>query len=180
MYIPVIAFLLLQSLLATVSAQPPNLTVALDGTGDYRSITKAVGAIPNNSPNLFRMYIKAGVYNENVVIPAKKRIIILSRDVMDKTKIVSTRSWKISGHGIGESVIFIVNNASPEGEQVVALRMAGNFIAGLRCSIEGFQDTLYANHGSCHFFYNCDIFGTIDFVFSVASLVIQNSIIHVR
>ncbi|KAK3198540.1 hypothetical protein Dsin_021955 [Dipteronia sinensis] len=112
---------------------------------------------------------------------------------MGKTKIVSTRSQKRTGHGIGESAaldinsdfvlakdISIVNNAGPEGEQAVALRTAGNFIACLRCSIEGFQDTLYTHHGVNHFFYNCDIFGTIDFVFGAASMVIQNSTIHVR
>ncbi|TXG65300.1 hypothetical protein EZV62_006575 [Acer yangbiense] len=190
----VIAFLLLlQFLLATVSAQPPDLTVALDGTGDYRSITEAVGAIPNNSPSFFRIYIKAGVYNENVVIPAEKGNVILSGDGMDKTKIVSTRSQNITGHGIGESAaldissdfvlvkdISIVNNAGPEGEQAVALRTAGDFIACLRCSIEGYQDTLYADQGTNHFFFNCEIYGTIDFIFGAASVVIQNSTILAR
>ncbi|KAK0599651.1 hypothetical protein LWI29_007326 [Acer saccharum] len=103
MSIPVIAFLLLQSLLATVSAQPPNLTMALDGTCDYHSITEVVRAIPNNSLNLFRIYIKAGVYNENVVIAAEKGNVILSGDEMYKTVIISTRSQKITGHGIGDS-----------------------------------------------------------------------------
>ncbi|KAK1582584.1 hypothetical protein Q3G72_016526 [Acer saccharum] len=77
MSIPVIAFLLLQSLLATVSAQPPNLTMALDGT--------------------------SGVYNENVVIAAEKGNVILSGDEMYKTVIISTRNQKITGHGIGDS-----------------------------------------------------------------------------
>ncbi|KAK0602203.1 hypothetical protein LWI29_031353 [Acer saccharum] len=76
--------------------------------------------------------------------------------------------------------ISIVNNAGPEGEQAVALRTAGNFIACLRCSIEGFQDTLYADEGKNHFFFNCEIYGTIDFIFGAASVVIQNSTILAR
>ena len=41
--------------------------------------------------------------------------------------------------------ISVVHNAGPEGEQAIALRMASNFIVCLRCSIKGFQDTLYTH-----------------------------------
>ena len=74
----------------------------------------------------------------------------------------------------------ILNSAGPEGGQAVALRTVGDHIACLRCSIEGFQDTLYAHQGISQFFYNCDIYGTIDFIFGDAAVIIQNSTIHVR
>ncbi|KAK2638917.1 hypothetical protein Ddye_026712 [Dipteronia dyeriana] len=74
----------------------------------------------------------------------------------------------------------IINNAGPDGQQAVALRTAGDYIVCLRCSIEGFQDTLYAHRGKSQFFFKCDIFGTIDFIFGDARMIVQNSIIHVR
>ncbi|KAH7574690.1 hypothetical protein JRO89_XS03G0331300 [Xanthoceras sorbifolium] len=52
--------------------------------------------------------------------------------------------------------ISIINSAGPKGEQAVALRTAGDYMACYRCSIEGYQDTLYVH------------------------LIIQNSIINVR
>ncbi|KAI9198589.1 hypothetical protein LWI28_018670 [Acer negundo] len=73
----------------------------------------------------------------------------------------------------------ILNSAGPEGRQAVTLRTSGNHIACLRCSIEGFQDTLYVHKGKSQFFYDCDIYGTIDFIFGDAAVIIQNSTIHV-
>ncbi|KAK2644183.1 hypothetical protein Ddye_019378 [Dipteronia dyeriana] len=183
---------ILHFLVVTVSAQRPNVTVALDGTGDYRSIVEAVGVIPNNSDSLFYVYIKAGIYKENVYIGSEKRNIVMSGDGIGKTVIESSLS-NSSGSGIGvsaalniESRLFlakdvsIVNSAGPEGGQAVALRTFGDYIACLRCSIEGFQDTLYAHRGKSQFFFNCDIYGTIDFIFGNAAVIIQNSTIHVR
>ncbi|KAI9197904.1 hypothetical protein LWI28_006406 [Acer negundo] len=122
----------------------------------------------------------------------EKRNIVMSGDGIGKTIIQSSRS-NSSGFGIGvsaalniESQLFlakdmsILNSAGREGGQAVALRTAGNHIACLRCSIAGFQDTLYAHHGKSQFFYNCDIYGTIDFIFGDAAVIIQNSTIHVR
>ncbi|KAK0599086.1 hypothetical protein LWI29_002248 [Acer saccharum] len=89
-------------LLATVSAQLPNVTVAVDGTRDYRSIVEAVGVIPNNSDTFFYMHIKAGFYYENVYIGPEKRMIVMSGDGIGKTNVVSSRS-NSSGFGIGDS-----------------------------------------------------------------------------
>ena len=54
--------------MVTVLGQRPNVTVALDGTGDYHSIVEADGVIPNNSDSFFYIYIKAGIYKETVYI----------------------------------------------------------------------------------------------------------------
>ncbi|KAH7574647.1 hypothetical protein JRO89_XS03G0326100 [Xanthoceras sorbifolium] len=76
--------------------------------------------------------------------------------------------------------ISIINTAGPYAGQAVALRTAGDYIACHRCSIEGYQDTLNAHFGNNQFFFDCHIYGTIDFIFGYAAVVIQNSYIHVR
>lgn len=48
-----------------------------------------------------------------------------------------------------------------------------------RCSIEGFQDTLCANQNR-QFYRECNIYGTIDFIFGFATAVFQYCNIYVR
>ncbi|KAI9184808.1 hypothetical protein LWI28_001262 [Acer negundo] len=88
----------------------------------------------------------------------EKRMIVMSGDGIGKTNIVSSRS-NSSGFGIGDSAALnidtdffvakhmsIINNAGSNAGQAVALSTNGNFIACYRCSIEGYQDTLYTPH----------------------------------
>jgi pectinesterase len=50
------------------------------------------------------------------------------------------------------------------GGQAVALRISGDKAAFYGCRFLGHQDTLY-DHKGRHFFKNCYIEGTVDFVF---------------
>ncbi|TKY52411.1 Pectinesterase protein [Spatholobus suberectus] len=71
------------------------------------------------------------------------------------------------------------NTAGPEGHQAVALRVQGDRSAFFDCSLRGYQDTLYA-HAHRQFYRNCEISGTIDFIFGYSTALIQNSKIIVR
>ena len=75
--------------------------------------------------------------------------------------------------------ITFVNSARPEGSQAMALRTAGNNIAIYQCSIQGYQDTLFTAYGQ-QFFRECEIYGTIDFIFGDAAVVFQNCMIYLR
>lgn len=71
----------------------------------------------------------------------------------------------------------IQNTAGPESGQAVALRSQSNFCVFYRCKIVGYQDTLLANQGS-QFFRECDIYGTVDFIFGHAKVIFQNCNIY--
>jgi pectinesterase len=71
------------------------------------------------------------------------------------------------------------NTAGPEGEQAVALRNLGDMAAFVGCDIVGYQDTLYAQSNR-QFYSECNIYGTIDFIFGTSRAFIQNSMIIVR
>ena len=54
-----------------------NITVAVDGSGDFISIIEAVKAAPNNSLARFVIYIKKATYKEYVSIPFNKWNIMM-------------------------------------------------------------------------------------------------------
>lgn len=75
--------------------------------------------------------------------------------------------------------ITIRNTAGPNNHQAVALRSGSDLSVFYRCSFEGYQDTLYV-HSQRQFYRECDIYGTVDFIFGNAAVVLQNCNIFAR
>ncbi|GJR40824.1 putative pectinesterase [Tanacetum coccineum] len=65
------------------------------------------------------------------------------------------------------------NTAGPEGQQAVALLSGSDQSVFYRCSIQGYQDTLYT-FSSIQFYKECQIYGTVDFIFGDALAVFQD------
>ncbi|KAJ1439977.1 Pectinesterase, catalytic [Sesbania bispinosa] len=164
----------------------PNemLVVAADGTGNFSTITDAINFAPNNSMDRVVIYVKEGVYEENVEIPSYKTNIVMLGDGSDVTVITGNRSmvggWTtfrsatlaVSGDGFLARDIAFENSAGPEKHQAVALRVNADLTAFYRCAIYGYQDTLYV-HSFRQFYRECDIYGTIDYIFGNAAVVLQ-------
>ncbi|KAK4492602.1 hypothetical protein RD792_003420 [Penstemon davidsonii] len=71
------------------------------------------------------------------------------------------------------------NYAGPSKHQAVALRSSADFSAFYQCSFVAYQDTLYV-HSLRQFYRECDIYGTVDFIFGNAAVVFQNSNLYAR
>ena len=84
--------LALGTLSVCVYCQTANVTVALDGTGDFNSIAAAIQAAPNNSHIPFAIYVKEGVYFESIYVGPKKTNLIIFGDGMSKTVITFNKS----------------------------------------------------------------------------------------
>ncbi|MEV1064722.1 pectinesterase family protein [Streptomyces sp. NPDC050263] len=57
---------------STTAAAATTLTVAADGSGQYRTVQAAVDAVPANNPSRVVISVKPGAYREVVKVPANK------------------------------------------------------------------------------------------------------------
>ncbi|XP_020680042.1 pectinesterase 1-like [Dendrobium catenatum] len=162
-----------------------NVTVAQDGTGSVKTVQAAVDLVPKGNLSPFVIYIKAGEYNEAVVIDKNKWNIVIVGDGMDKTIITSnknfidgtptfsTATFAVTGRNFIAKDIGFKNTAGAEKHQAVALRSGSDRSIFYRCSFDAFQDTLYA-HSNRQFYRDCQVTGTVDFIFGDAVVVFQN------
>ncbi|CAI9103458.1 OLC1v1001939C1 [Oldenlandia corymbosa var. corymbosa] len=163
--------------------------VALDASGHYRSIAQAIYAAPSYSNRRYIIYVKRGVYHENIDLKKKKTNIMLVGDGIGATVITGNRNFMqgwttfrtatvaVSGKGFIARDISFRNTAGPQNHQAVALRVDSDQSAFFRCSMEGHQDTLYS-HSLRQFYRECNIYGTMDFIFGNGAAVFQNCKIY--
>nr|XP_018622532.2 probable pectinesterase/pectinesterase inhibitor 41 [Nicotiana tomentosiformis] len=71
------------------------------------------------------------------------------------------------------------NTAGPSLHQAVAVSIEADHVAFYRCKFDGYQDTLYTRKG-VQFFKNCDVYGTVDFIFGNAKVILQDCNIYAR
>ncbi|XP_009391197.2 pectinesterase 3 [Musa acuminata AAA Group] len=168
-----------------------NVTVAMDGTGQVKTIKEAIDLAPKKNAHPFTIYIKEGVYKENVVVDKSKWNVIVLGDGMYKTIVdgklnfiegtptFSTATFTAAGNGFMAMDMGFRNFAGPEKHQAVALRSSSDRSIFFRCSFDGHQNTLYA-HSLRQFYRECDVAGTVDFIFGDAAVVFQDCKIRPR
>ncbi|THG19914.1 hypothetical protein TEA_012778 [Camellia sinensis var. sinensis] len=165
------------------------LTVAADGSGNFTTVTDAVNFAPNNS-------------DMEAMLKWKwkwkwKCLETGNRSVVDGWTTFRSATVAVSGDGFLASDITFENRAGPEKYQAVALRINADLAAMYKCTIIGiqhsikkahagavhsdhwctiigYQDTLYV-HSFRQFYRECDIYGTIDFIFGNAAVAFQAS-----
>ncbi|KAG6599039.1 pectinesterase-like [Cucurbita moschata] len=168
-----------------------DVTVSLDGTGNYVKISDAIAAAPNLSTKRFSIHVKPGTYKELIEVPPSKTFIALIGDDASTTIIVDDRSngtgsttatsatLTVRGANFMAQSLTFQNSAGPKEHQAVAVLDQAKHSAYYKCVFLGYQDTLYAG-GLPQFFRECDIYGSIDFIFGNGVTVFQDCNIYVR
>ncbi|XP_014498983.1 putative pectinesterase/pectinesterase inhibitor 45 [Vigna radiata var. radiata] len=169
----------------------PNVTVAQDGSGDFKTISEALAAIQTPYEGRYVVYVKAGIYDETVTVTRKlvnltmygdggdKSIITGNKNFVDGVRTFQTASFVVLGDGFLGREMQFRNTAGAEKHQAVAARVQADQAMFFNCVFDGYQDTLYAQTHR-QFYRDCTITGTIDFIFGDASAVFQNCTILVK
>ncbi|KAF9621102.1 hypothetical protein IFM89_016536 [Coptis chinensis] len=157
-----------------VSSNTYDVVVAIDGSGNYTSISKAIQAIPNHLKKRMVIYVKGGIYQEHVEVGREKTNLMIVGDGIGRTIVRDGRS-----NGTGWDTFQSATLAGPSNGQAVAMRSSSNQSAYYRCSFLGYQDTLYV-HMNVQFYRECEVHGTVDTVFGDATAVFQKSTFYAR
>lgn len=172
-------------------AEPRELVVAQDGTGDYTTIVEALEAVRAFMDFDVKIYIKKGIYKEKLVVPSwVQHIELIGEDVqntiithadhanMNHMGTFRTYTVKVEGNYITFRNITIENNA-PRLGQAVALHTEGDCLRFINCRFLGNQDTVYTGvEGTRLYFENCYIEGTTDFIFGPSTAWFEGCTIH--
>ncbi|XP_038989115.1 probable pectinesterase/pectinesterase inhibitor 41 [Phoenix dactylifera] len=170
------------------------VVVSQDGSGNFTTIMDAVDSAPDKldgSSGYYLIFVDAGVYEEYVVISKKKKYLMMIGDGINRTVLTGNHSvvdgWTTFNSStfaaVGQGFVAINmtfrNTAGPRKHQAVAVRNDADLSAFYSCSFEGYQDTLYT-HSMRQFYRECDIYGTVDYIFGNAAVVFQNCNIYSR
>ncbi|KAL0310951.1 UNVERIFIED_CONTAM: Pectinesterase QRT1 [Sesamum angustifolium] len=179
------------------------IVVDKSGGGDSDTVQGAVDMVPENNAQRVKIHILPGVYSEKVHIPKSKPYISFIGDQYKATETVITWQDKASdddGNGgqigtwnsssvIVESDYFCAAgitfqafieplSRSLNGYQAVALRIAGDKAVFYKVRFLGSQDTLLDETGT-HYFYQCFIQGSTDFIFGNGRSLYQECTVSV-
>ncbi|CAD0110735.1 unnamed protein product [Aureobasidium uvarum] len=146
----------------------------------YNNISAAIAAIPNDSKP-YTIYIKPGVYNEQISITRNGQDTILkwSRYKLGPERTDSCNQFKKTNDNSGLALYNIdFANTFPQTANTAALAadFYGNNMAAYGCSFVGFQDTLLANKGT-QVFSNSYVEGSIDFIWGFGTAYFYRSVI---
>ena len=179
---------------------PDTLVVARDGTGQFRNVADAIEVCRAFMEYHKVIYVKKGTYKEKLVVPQWLTNIEICGEDRDQTVITwddhanilsditpltaqgeskkigtfRTFTLKIQGQHITLKNITIENNSARLG-QAVALHTEGDCLTFINCRFLGHQDTIYTGNAKCrHYFKDCYIEGTTDFIFGPSTAWFEN------
>jgi len=192
-----VLFLWIALLSLPVVAQKQKITVALDGSGDYKSVQAAFDAIPTGNTKPVTIFVRKGTYKERLVLDVRKDFIsLIGEDKLttiltfdnhtgrrlangDTINTRTSASFFVYASDFTAENITFENNAGFDAGQAVAVFANGDHLKFLNCRLIGFQDVLFCSGvGSRQFYKDCYIEGTTDFIFGPSTAVFQNCLIH--
>ncbi|MGA2325045.1 MAG: pectinesterase family protein [Bryobacteraceae bacterium] len=180
---------------AQPAAAPIRVVVAADGTGDFKTIQRAVDHALDRAPILgptqrLIIEIRPGTYRERVRVPPDRpRVTFLGQDAAS-TVITYSMSAAAAGGTFFSAAIDVsgaefeaanitFENSFGVGSQAVAISVHSDRAVFRNCRFLGWQDTLYAASGR-QYYKDCTIEGHVDFIFGNSAAVFDHCEIRSR
>ncbi len=156
------------------------ITVAKDGSGDFKTITEAVQSLPAFNYQRTIIFVKNGSYNEKIRI--EKDYLTIKGEDREKTIIHYSQlrsDWDSNKDSIGPAVINVfaddlildnltIENTQPEiGPHAFAIYGFGTRTILMNCSViskGGDTVSLWNNKNGMYYHLNCYFEGAVDFV----------------
>jgi pectinesterase len=172
------------------------VTVAGDGSGDFRTIQDAVNAAPMGMTQRFMIRIKPATYKEKLTIPEEKGPITFQGEHAATTILTfndhageSDADGKKMGPSKSASILIqasdfhaenitFENSAGPHG-RAVAVSVWSDRAMFRKCRFVGWQDTLLTKRNR-QYFEDCYITGGTDFICGGATAWFERCDLHER
>jgi pectinesterase len=182
---------------AWASPQPSTaatITVAADGSGDFRTLNAAVAAVPDRAATPTTIHIRPGTYDGPTVVPVAKSKVAFEGEGIGRTVLtyglnqdepnpgVARPFWGVGVLVQGDDFTahdLTFRNTSGDHGQAVALRITGDRAIVYRCDIIGWQDTLRVDDGR-QYFHDDTIAGRVDFIYGSGAAVFDHCEVHSR
>ena len=180
-------------------AQPKNsiITVAQDGSGQYKTVQQAFDAVPTGNKEKITIKIKRGTYKERLILDTRKDFVNLIGEDKNNTILTydnhagmklangdtintwTSASFFIYANDFHAENITFQNNAGFTAGQAVAVFANGDRLTFNNCNFIGNQDVLFCSGaGSRQYYKDCYIEGTTDFIFGPSTSVFKGCHIH--
>lgn len=170
---------------AAAAAATINMTVALDGSGQYTTLKQAFAAVVENNTLRTIITIKPGTYDGQAILTRNKHNVTLQGSDAKKTIIRYSANVNeqpagtdnfykgfgvvIEGNNFKADKLTFQNSSGDHG-QAIALRLNGDRSVITNSRFLGWQDTLMVNNGR-HYFKNCYVEGRVDFIYGSGTAV---------
>ena len=191
-------FILNLFLLPVLTSKAVNIdfVVALDGSGNFTSVQKAIDACKAFPDSRIIIFVKNGVYKEKIHVPSCNNKLSIIGESVENTIITFDDYFDKINHGRNSTFYtstmqvladdfymenLTVENTAGQVGQAVALHIEGDRCVIRNCRFLGNQDTVYAaGRHSRQYFANCYISGTTDFIFGEATAFFEKCTIHCK
>ncbi|KAK1268852.1 Pectinesterase PPME1 [Acorus gramineus] len=179
---------LIEPLLMLAENGKQVLTVRQDGTGQFRTITDAIASVPQTNGRRIVIKVGAGVYKEAVIVdrpfitlcgdPFAMPTIAFDGKAGVSAALHITADFFVASNLIFENTAWASASASASvSAGGVACRVSGDKAAFFNCKFNGNQNTLWDEKGN-HYFKDCFIQGSIDFLFGLAKSLFEHCQVH--
>lgn len=191
----------------TTSTGPASITVGLDGSGDFATLQGASDWVPQNNTLHRTITILPGVYHDNTCFLQSRRFVTVTGATTNRNDVQlicpsADYAPPSSGNGatlmVGsndddfrnftlDNQVYLTNSDANNlnnysgafaGRLLVLITTCDRMVFD-NVIIKGGQDTYYATGSG--YFHNCEIWGSVDFIYGNAVLVFdQCNIIQIR